>query len=146
MSGAGRCDDLGQPQQLRADRQVRRVGGAEVDLDPDTIAIGHEANHATSLGEAIAVAHGEDGPVLEPRENFLWPLHGGAADEQDVAGRDFAHVLIAPDREGPAAHMLIAHGLIEKATEWIVSQYTNHGRRSGGRESPGGPGAAMGAS
>src|SRR6267154_4172016 len=104
MSGCLRRDDLREAQQLRADRQVCRFGGADVDLEPNAIAIAHEANHTATLGEAIGVAHGKDGAVLEPRENVLRPLRGAAADEQDLASLDFTHAAIAPDREGSPPH------------------------------------------
>src|SRR6267142_843033 len=128
ISGSLRRDDLRQAQQFRADRQVCRFGGAEIDLESNAIVIAHEANHAATLGEAIGVAHGQDGAVFEPRENVLLPLRGAAADEQDVASLDLTHAAIAPDREGPPPQVLIAHGLIEKAAEWIIPQYANHER------------------
>src|SRR3989475_13039815 len=51
-----RRDDIGDPEQLRADCQTGRLCRVEVDLQPDAGLVGHEANHAAALGEPSVVA------------------------------------------------------------------------------------------
>src|SRR6266550_5523741 len=88
ISPPRRGDDLGHPQQLGADRQARRFRSRRVDLEPDAAPIGHEANHAAAFGESVGVAHREDRPVLETREDVFRLIRHGPTDEQDVAPRD----------------------------------------------------------
>src|SRR5882762_1766667 len=101
ISTPRRSDDLGHPQQLGADRQVRRFRCLRVDLQPDAAPVGHEANHAAPLGKAVGVAHREDRPALETREYLLRPIPRRPTDEQDVAPRDVFHSLISLDHKGP---------------------------------------------
>src|SRR6266699_1846764 len=88
ISVSRRRDDFGHPQQLGADREVGRFRRRRVDLQPDAAPVGHEADHAASLGESIGVAHREDRPILETREDVFRLIRHGPTDEQDVAPRD----------------------------------------------------------
>src|SRR5436309_5819574 len=113
ISTTHRGDDLGHSQQLGADREVGGFRLLGVDLEADTTAVGHKANHAAPLGEAVVVAHRENRPILETRGNLVQPIAGGPADEQDVTGLDLLHAAIAPHLEGPPSELLTAYGLIE---------------------------------
>src|SRR5438132_9424597 len=95
ISPPPRRDDIGDPEQLGADCQTGRLCRVEVDLQPDAVLVGHEANHAAALGEPNVVAHGENRPVPEIREYLIQASAGGPADEQDVTGLDLAHAAIA---------------------------------------------------
>src|SRR5882672_3865254 len=122
-------DDFGHPQQLGADRQVRRFRCLRVDLEPDAAPVGHEANHPSPLRESVGVTHREDRPVLETRQYLLRLSPGGSIDEQDVAPRDVFHALIALDDEGPRAAPLPAHGGIEEVAERVATQNPDDQRR-----------------
>src|SRR5207248_9302541 len=128
ISTARSGDDLGHPRQLGADRQVGGLRRLGVDLEADTTAVGHEANHAAPLGEAVVVAHGENRPILESRGNLVQPIAGRPADEQDVTGLDLLHAAIGPHLEGPPPELLTAYGLIEKALERVGPQNTDDKR------------------
>src|ERR1044071_8777562 len=49
--------EVGDPQQLGADRQIRRLRRIDVDLQPDVVPVRHEAYHASAFGEPVGVAH-----------------------------------------------------------------------------------------
>src|SRR2546426_9397478 len=51
ISPPPRRDDIGDPEQLGADRQTRRLCCAEVDLQPDAVLVGHKANHAAGFAD-----------------------------------------------------------------------------------------------
>src|SRR2546421_6761017 len=129
ISTPSRGDDLGHPQQLGADRQVCGFRRLRVDLEPDPAPVGHEANHAAPFGESVGVAHREDRPILETREDVLRLIRHGPTDEQDVAPRDVFHALIAMHDEGPRSPMLAAHGGIEKVAERVATQNPDDERR-----------------
>src|SRR5882762_7272261 len=129
ISAPRRSDDLGHPQQLGADRQVRRFRCFGVDLEPDAAPVGHEANHASPFRESVGVTHREDRPILETRQYLLRLSARGPIDEQDVAPRDVFHALIALDREGPRAASLPAHGGIEEVAEWVATENPDDQRR-----------------
>src|SRR6266853_193687 len=122
ISASRRRDHLGHPQQLGADRQVGRFRRRRVDLQPDAAAVGHEPDHAAPLGESVGVAHREDGPVLETRDDLLRRISRGLTDEQDVAPRDVVHPLITMDGEGPRSATLPADGGVEEVAERILAQ------------------------
>src|SRR5437879_13801103 len=71
ISTPSRGDDLGHPQQLGADRQVCGFRRLRVDLEPDAVAVGHEANHAPPLGECVDITYRKHRPGLETRQNLL---------------------------------------------------------------------------
>src|SRR2546426_10661353 len=129
ISTPSRGDDLGHPQQLGADRQVCGFRRLRVDLEPDPAPVGHEANHAAPFGESVGVAHREDRPILETREDVLRLIRHGPTDEQDVAPRDVFHALIATHDEGPRSATLSAHGGIEKVAERVATQNADDERR-----------------
>src|SRR5882762_3653288 len=129
ISTPSRSDDLGHPQQLGADRQVRCFRCLRVDLEPDPAPVGHEANHASPFGEAVGVTHREDRPILETRQYLLRLSARGPIDEQDVAPRDVIHPLIATDGEGPRSPPLAAHRGIEEVAERILAQNPDDQRR-----------------
>src|SRR5213595_304968 len=129
ISTPGWGDDLGHPQQLGADRQVGGFRRHRVDLEPDPAPVRHEANHATPFGESVGVAHREDRPILETREDVLRLIRHGPTDEQDVAPRDVFHALIALHDEWPRSPTLSAHGGIEKITERVATQNPDDERR-----------------
>src|SRR2546430_6087475 len=89
ISTPTRGDDLCHPQQLGADRQMCGFHRLRVDLEPDAVAVGHEANHAPPLGECVGITYRKDRPGLETRQNLLHPTGVGPTDEQDVAGLGF---------------------------------------------------------
>src|SRR2546421_420122 len=124
-----RGDDLGHPQQLGADRQVCGFGRPRVDLEADPAPVRHEANHAAPFGESVGVAHREDRPILETREDIFRLIRHGPTDEQDVAPRDVFHALIALHDEWPRSPTLSAHGGIEKITERVATQNPDDERR-----------------
>src|SRR5437870_2118047 len=124
-----RGDDLGHPQQLGADRQVCGFGRPRVDLEADPAPVRHEANHAAPFGESVGVAHREDRPILETREDIFRLIRHGPTDEQDVALRDVFHALIATHDEGPRSATLSAHGGIEKVAERVATQNPDDERR-----------------
>src|SRR6266540_23307 len=139
ISTPRRGHDLGHPQQLGADRQVCRVRRPRVDLEPDTVPVSHEADHASTLGEAVVITHGENRPILETRGNLVQSIAGGIADEQDVTGLDLVDAVIAPNLEGPSSELLTADGLIEKALERVGPQNADDERSLGvgkGRRRP----------
>src|SRR3989441_4691994 len=57
ISTPTRGDDLCHPQQLGADRQMCGFHRLRVDLEPDAVAVGHEANHAPPLGEGVGITY-----------------------------------------------------------------------------------------
>src|SRR2546425_9016983 len=57
ISTPTRGDDLCHPQQLGADRQMCGFHRLRVDLEPDAVAVGHEANHAPPLGECVGITY-----------------------------------------------------------------------------------------
>src|SRR6266566_3751668 len=122
-------DDLGHPQQLGADRQVCGFRRLRVDLEPDPAPVRHEANHAAPFGESVGVAHREDRPILETREDVFRLIRHGPTDEQDVAPRDVFHPLIAMDDEWPRSPTLSAHGGIEKVAERVATKNADDERR-----------------
>src|SRR5256885_7924933 len=95
------------------------------------ISVGHEANHAAALRESVGVTHREDRPVLEARQNALRSVSLGPTDEQDVAGLDLVHAVVAPDLESPPSQALITHRLVQDAPERIISENADHERRVG---------------
>src|SRR2546422_2813459 len=129
ISTPRRGNDLGHPQQLGADREVGRFRRHRVDLQPDAAPVGHEADHAAPLGESVGVAHRDDRPALETRQDLLRRVCRGPIDEQDGAPRDVLHPLIATDGEGPRPSTLPAHGGIEEVAERILAQDPDHQRR-----------------
>src|SRR5882762_3766163 len=131
ISTPTRGDDLCHPQQLGADRQVCRFHRLRVDLEPDAVAVGHEANHASPFGESVDVADREDRPVLEARERLLQARPVGPADEQDVARLDLVHALVPADLEWVPSQALITHGLVQQTLERIIPQNADDHRRVG---------------
>src|SRR2546430_4716784 len=131
MSAPGWRDDLGHAQQLGADRETCRLCRVEVDLQPDAVVVGHEANHASPFREAVVIAHGENRLAPHARENVVESSGTGPADEQDVTGLDLVHAVIALDLEGAPPYLLAAYGLIEKALERVVPQNADDERGAG---------------
>src|SRR5712691_7321662 len=131
ISAPRRGDDLGHPQQLGAERKLRRFRCLGVYLEPDTAPVGHEANHASPFRESVGVTHREDRPVLEMREYLLRriPPSPGPTDEQNVAARDVFDALIALDDERPRAATFSPHGGIEEAAERVATQNPDDQRR-----------------
>src|SRR2546422_1703503 len=108
ISTPTRGDDLCHPQQLGADRQMCGFHRLRVDLEPDAVAVGHEANHAPPLGECVGITYRKDRPGLETRQNLLHPTGVGPTDEQDVAGFDLVHALVSTHLELAAPQTLLA--------------------------------------
>src|SRR2546426_4223221 len=129
ISTPSRGDDLGHPQQLGADRQVCGFRRHRVYLEADPAPVRHEANHAAPFGESVGVAHREDRPILETREDVFRLIRHGPTDEQDVAPRDVFHPLIALHDEGPRSPMLSTHGGIDKVAERVATQNPDDERR-----------------
>src|SRR3989475_11535747 len=100
-------------------------------LFPYTTLFRSEANHAAALRESVGVTHREDRPVLEARQNALRSVSLGPTDEQDVAGLDLVHAVVAPDLESPPSQALITHRLVQDAPERIISENADHERRVG---------------
>src|SRR2546430_2366637 len=121
--------DLGDPQQLGADRQIRGLRRPGVDLEPNAVPVVHEPHHAALIGEVGVVAHGEDGPIPKPAQDLAHAIASGLMDEQDVARFDFVDRLVAPDLKRPPPQLLPAHGLVEKLPERIAPENADDERR-----------------
>src|SRR3989454_5623226 len=131
ISTPSRGDDLGHPQQLGADRQVCGFRRHRVDLEADPAPVRHEANHAAPFGEAVGVAHREDRPIFETREDVFRLIRHGPTDEQDVAGLDLVHALVSTHPEWAAPQTLIAHRLVQHAPEPILPEDAHDPPRGG---------------
>jgi hypothetical protein len=83
-----RANDLGHPQQLGADRQVRALHCLEIDPESDVSPVSDQLDHSAALSKAAGITHREDRPVAESREDLLQPARLGPADEQDIAAGD----------------------------------------------------------
>src|SRR6267378_1099010 len=118
-------DDLGRPEQLGADRQLHPFRRGDVDSHPNLVSLGHQTDHPPALGEAGAVTHREDGPVLQTGENVLQAILFRRTHEQDMTGLHVIDRLIATDGERSAAYRLPPDGLVQVRTKRIVAQDTD---------------------
>jgi len=113
-------DELRRSKQFRADGEIRRPGGVHVDPQVNLSLRRRELNHACALDEVVAIAHDENGPVLQAHENLPEAALLGPADEQDVARRDFIGALVALDPHRPVAHSFGPNHFIQIRAERIV--------------------------
>jgi hypothetical protein len=55
--------DFGDSEQFRADRQIGRFDGIQVNTHSDFVSFGGESDHTTARRKVIRISYGEDAPA-----------------------------------------------------------------------------------
>src|SRR6185503_19782986 len=83
-------------------------------------------DHATALREFVGVADREDAPTLQEGENPLQSAGLGTADEKNMTVGDIFHATETPDDERAAVRFFVAHGLVERGVERLVTEHPDY--------------------
>ena len=134
-----RADDVGGPQQLRADREAGRASRFDVDAQPNAIVLRRELNHDAVLRSAVEVGHGKRAAVRQGRENLRQLRALGAVDVQNLTVADFIDAVKAPHQQRMFADLLAVHRLVQMCSEGIVAQDADDEGRIGRGECLGRP-------
>src|ERR1700691_579845 len=104
---------LRRSQQLRADYQIARLGGLQIDTQSNSVIPFDEPDDYPRGRRAIGVGHREYASSLHRSENLIevWQFRGG--DEQDLAGADLRGTAIALNCKRVSVHRFPAHDIIK---------------------------------
>src|SRR5579871_2688861 len=122
------ADDLGWTQQLRADREIARLGRGYIDLQANVAAAIDEPDHDAPRIGGVGIAYREYAAPLEGSQNRRQVRNLRSRDVQDVAVAHFVDAVITLDDHRMLFDMLATHDRVEIGAEGILTQDADHER------------------
>src|ERR1700682_1451473 len=122
MTALFRPNDLGLPEQLGADRQLRHPGRFDVDSQTKPVFDDEELDDAVLCGEKVRLADRKDVSAVEGSENLIQPRRLRCAHVQDVAGRNLLHVPVAANHDLAVADRLAGNDFVQALAERILAE------------------------
>src|SRR5574337_101209 len=111
--------DSRQPEQMRADLQVRLLSGLDVDLELNLILDHDKVDHPAAPGKSVNVADCQRACPFEPIQNLRQAAFHSGADEQDMTKVQLLQSL-KPFDDDPTAPYLLTLNRLKRAPHGAV--------------------------